>query len=204
MIKRLFDVICSGCGLLILAPVLLLVAVIVRLRLGGPILFRQSRPGKNGKAFKMLKFRSMSNETDADGHLLPDEQRLPAFGKTLRASSIDELPGLINVLLGDMSLVGPRPLLMEYLPLYNARQSRRHEVRPGITGWAQVNGRNALSWQQKFELDVWYVENQSFWLDIKILFMTVLKVLKRADINKQGEATMTKFTGEEPAGKTDA
>ena len=195
MIKRLFDFLVSATALIIFAPFLLIVAILVRYKLGSPVLFSQLRPGKNGQVFKMLKFRSMSNETNQAGELLPDEQRLPAFGKLLRATSIDELPGLINVLLGHMSLVGPRPLLLEYLSLYSPHQARRHEVRPGVTGWAQVNGRNALSWEEKFELDVWYVEHQSFWLDIKILFMTVLKVLQRADISKQGEATMSKFTG---------
>jgi lipopolysaccharide/colanic/teichoic acid biosynthesis glycosyltransferase len=195
MFKRLIDIIASASVLLVACPFLLVIALLVRIKLGAPILFSQIRPGKDGKAFRMLKFRSMTDEKAADGSLLPDENRLPAFGKLLRASSIDELPGLINVLRGEMSLVGPRPLLMEYLPLYSSQQSRRHEVRPGITGWAQVNGRNALSWEQKFEFDVWYVDNQSLWLDIKILFMTVLKVIKRADINQVGEATMSKFSG---------
>lgn len=195
MIKRLFDIVASGLGLLVLLPVLLLLAVLVAIKLGRPVLFKQQRPGLAGKPFAMLKFRSMTDARGAMGELLPDEVRLPPFGKGLRSTSLDELPGLWNVFIGNMSLVGPRPLLMEYLPLYNAKQARRHEVRPGITGWAQVNGRNALSWQQKFELDVWYVDNQSLWLDMKILFMTLAKVVKRADINQQGEATMHKFTG---------
>jgi lipopolysaccharide/colanic/teichoic acid biosynthesis glycosyltransferase len=195
MIKRIFDFFSALTLLVLLLPILLVVAILVRINLGSPIIFNQPRPGLNGKVFNMLKFRSMTSETDADGNLLPDNLRLTAFGKFLRASSMDELPGLWNVLVGNMSLVGPRPLLVEYLPLYSAEQARRHNVRPGITGWAQVNGRNALSWQEKFELDVWYVDNQSLWLDFKILLLTVYKVLKRSDISAEGEATMTKFTG---------
>jgi len=195
MIKRIFDFSTAFIVFIVGLPLLLIVALLVRIKLGSPILFQQPRPGLNGKVFNMLKFRSMTSETDVNGDLLPDAQRLTAFGKFLRASSMDELPGLWNVLTGKMSLVGPRPLLVEYLPLYSSEQAKRHNTRPGITGWAQVNGRNTLSWQEKFELDVWYVNNQSFWLDIKILCLTVLKVLKRSDISAEGEATMTKFTG---------
>ncbi|WP_340678198.1 sugar transferase [Paraglaciecola sp.] len=195
MFKRGLDIVVSGLVLLLALPVLLVLAVVIRIKLGSPVLFAQTRPGKDAQPFLMLKFRSMTSETDSKGKLLTDAQRLTRFGRWLRASSLDELPGLLNVLKGDMSLVGPRPLLAEYLPLYNAQQQRRHEVRPGITGWAQVNGRNALSWEQKFIYDVWYVDNQSFWLDCKILVMTVLKVINRTDINHAGEATMCKFTG---------
>lgn len=196
MLKRLLDIIASLCALLILAPLLLALAVLVRIKLGSPVLFKQARPGLNAQPFDMLKFRSMSDEKDQAGNLLPDEQRLTKFGLFLRASSMDELPGLWNVFIGNMSLVGPRPLLVEYLPLYSAEQAKRHNVRPGITGWAQVNGRNTLSWEDKFALDVWYVEHQSVWLDIKILCLTVLKVLRREGIQQQGQATMTKFTGQ--------
>jgi lipopolysaccharide/colanic/teichoic acid biosynthesis glycosyltransferase len=178
---------------------MLITALLVRVLLGGPVLFKQPRPGRNDRVFNMIKFRSMTNETDANGQLLPDEVRLTSFGSFLRRSSLDELPGLLNVLRGDMSLVGPRPLLVEYLPLYNAEQKRRHNVRPGITGWAQVNGRNNLSWEDKFTLDVWYVQNRSVALDIKILFLTVLKVLQRADIEQDGHVTMAKFIGSENA-----
>jgi len=195
MIKRLFDFLIALTLMLILAPLLVIVAILVRVNLGSPVIFNQPRPGLNGKIFNMLKFRSMTSETDEQGELLPDDQRLTTFGKLLRSTSMDELPGLWNVLTGKMSLVGPRPLLVEYLPLYSKEQARRHHVRPGITGWAQVNGRNNLSWQEKFALDVWYVDNQSIWLDIKILFLTVYKVVKRSDIAADGEATMTKFTG---------
>jgi lipopolysaccharide/colanic/teichoic acid biosynthesis glycosyltransferase len=189
------DIIGALSGLLVLGPVILLLAVLVRVKLGSPVLFRQARPGMSGSAFEMAKFRTMTDAKDASGELLPDADRLTGFGQFLRSSSLDELPELWNVLKGDMSLVGPRPLLMEYLPLYSERQARRHEVRPGITGWAQINGRNALSWEEKFDLDVWYVENRTLWLDIKILFLTVLKVLKRDDINQDGVATMTRFNG---------
>lgn len=195
MIKRLMDIIGALSGLLVLGPVILLLAVLVRVKLGSPVLFRQARPGMSGSAFEMAKFRTMTDAKDASGELLPDADRLTGFGQFLRSSSLDELPELWNVLKGDMSLVGPRPLLMEYLPLYSERQARRHEVRPGITGWAQINGRNALSWEEKFELDVWYVENRTLWLDIKILFLTVWKVVKRDDINQDGVATMTRFNG---------
>src|SRR5690554_4455062 len=195
MLKRLFDIVAGGLGLLLLAPLLLAIGLLVRRKLGAPILFRQTRPGLNGKPFEMIKFRTMLDATDKHGNPLPDEQRMTPFGSFLRATSLDELPELWNVLKGDMSLVGPRPLLMEYLPLYSKEQFRRHEVRPGVTGWAQVNGRNAISWEDKFKLDVWYVDNQSFWLDLKILFLTVKKVLVRDGISGEGEVTMSKFTG---------
>ena len=195
MVKRLLDFLVSVTAGLILSPVIIVTALLVRFKLGSPVLFQQVRPGKEGKPFKMIKFRSMLDAEDLEGNVLPDEQRLTRFGKFLRSTSLDELPGLWNVLTGDMSLVGPRPLLMEYLPLYSKEQFRRHECKPGITGWAQVNGRNAISWEQKFELDVWYVDNQSFWLDIRILFMTVKKVLFRDGISAEGEATMTRFEG---------
>ena len=195
MIKRAFDIVMSASALLMLAPVIGYVAWQINRQMGSPVLFRQTRPGLNGKPFEMIKFRTMKDALDADGNPLPDSERLTAFGQFLRSSSLDELPELWNVLKGDMSLVGPRPLLMEYLPLYSAEQFRRHDVRPGITGWAQINGRNALSWEEKFKLDVWYVDNQSFWLDIKILFLTVKKVLVRDGISADGEATMSKFTG---------
>ena len=193
--KRLMDIVCAGVGLCLLAPVFIGTAILVRVKLGSPILFTQIRPGLHGQPFKMMKFRTMTDERDSQGELLPDAERLTAFGKFLRSSSLDELPELLNVLKGDMSLVGPRPLLMEYLPLYSPEQARRHHAKPGITGWAQINGRNAISWEQKFSLDVWYVDNQSLWLDIKILFLTVWKVFKREGISAAGEATMTKFTG---------
>lgn len=193
--KRLMDILGAMAGLLLLAPVIILLSLLVRIKLGSPVLFRQTRPGKAGQSFQMAKFRTMTDARDAHGELLPDAERLTGFGQFLRSSSLDELPELWNVLKGDMSLVGPRPLLMEYLPLYTERQARRHVVRPGITGWAQINGRNALTWEEKFELDVWYVDNRTLWLDIKILFLTVWKVVKRDDINQDGEATMTRFTG---------
>ncbi|WP_107688661.1 sugar transferase [Neisseria wadsworthii] len=195
IIKRLFDIICAFFGLLFLFPVLLIVAFFVRKNLGSPVLFRQIRPGKDGRPFEMVKFRSMRDAVDKDGNPLPDGERLTPFGKALRATSLDELPELWNVLKGDMSLVGPRPLLMEYLEHYDEEQRRRNDVRPGITGWAQVNGRNALSWEEKFKLDVWYVDNRSFWLDLKILFLTVKKVFIKEGIEAEGEATMNKFTG---------
>jgi len=195
MIKRAFDIVMSASALLLLAPVIGYVAWQINRQMGSPVLFRQARPGLNGKPFEMIKFRTMKDALDADGNPLPDSERLTAFGQFLRSSSLDELPELWNVLKGNMSLVGPRPLLMEYLPLYSAEQFRRHDARPGITGWAQINGRNALSWEEKFKLDVWYVDNQSFWLDIKILFLTVKKVLVRDGISADGEATMSKFTG---------
>jgi len=198
MAKRAFDIVLAAIALLLLSPVILALCVAIRLKLGSPILFRQVRPGLNGKPFQMIKFRSMRDATGPDGQPLPDDQRLTPFGKRLRSTSLDELPELWNVLRGDMSLVGPRPLLMEYLPLYDQRQLRRHEVRPGVTGWAQVNGRNALSWPQKFELDVWYVDNRSLWLDLKILWITVRKVLVREGISADGQATMERFRGNNP------
>lgn len=190
------DIITSLCGLIFLSPVLLVLAVFVRRKLGSPVFFRQQRPGLNGKIFTMYKFRTMTDARNEEGNLLPDEDRLPPFGKFLRSTSLDELPELINVLKGNMSLVGPRPLLVQYLPRYSDFQARRHEVRPGITGWAQVNGRNALSWEEKFALDVWYVDNASFSLDLKILWMTVEKIIKREGISQQGEATASEFLGE--------
>ena len=193
--KRLFDITAAFAALLLLALPLALLTWQVRRKLGSPAFFRQVRPGMHGQPFEMVKFRTMTDARGADGALLPDADRLTPFGRFLRASSLDELPELWNVLKGDMSLVGPRPLLMEYLPLYTPQQYRRHEARPGVTGWAQVNGRNAISWEEKFALDVWYVENQSFWLDVKILFLTVKKVLVKDGISASGEATMTKFTG---------
>ncbi len=196
--KRLIDIMVALLALLVLLLPLILLACLVACKIGRPIYFSQIRPGLHGKPFCMIKFRTMSNELGSDGHLLPDDQRLSGFGRFLRASSLDELPELWNVIKGDMSLVGPRPLLMEYLPLYTKEQARRHNVRPGITGWAQVNGRNAISWEEKFKLDVWYVDNQSFFLDVKILALTILKVIKRDGISAQGEVTMTKFTGSKP------
>ena len=193
--KRTFDFFAVFVGLSVLAPFLLVIGLLVKVRLGSPVLFIQLRPGLRGQSFMMYKFRTMTDERDADGNLLPDELRLTRFGKFLRSSSLDELPELINVLKGEMSLVGPRPLLMQYLPLYSPEQARRHKVRPGITGWAQVNGRNAISWEEKFRLDVWYVDHQSFWLDLKILWMTFNKVFKREGISQEGQATMSEFTG---------
>ncbi len=195
MIKRLFDFFASAIGLLCLLPVFLVLALLIRYRLGSPVLFSQIRPGRNGKPFRMVKFRSMTDARDVDGNLLSDAERLPPFGRFLRFSSLDELPELWNVLKGDMSLVGPRPLLMDYLPLYNPEQYRRHAVRPGITGWAQVNGRNAISWEQKFVYDVWYVDNCSLMLDSKILLLTLKKVFIRDGISAEGEATMSAFKG---------
>ena len=196
--KRAFDFFVSVSLLVVLAVPLALLAIGILLVVGKPIFFRQVRPGRNGNPFNLVKFRTMSNALDYAGVPLPDAERLVPFGYWLRSTSLDELPTLWNVLRGDMSLVGPRPLLMQYLPLYSARQARRHEVRPGITGWAQVNGRNALTWPQKFELDVWYVENRSFWLDLRILWMTLLVVLRRDGISAHGEATMPPFTGNGP------
>ena len=193
--KRLFDFTAALLGLIFLALPLLILILMVRQKLGSPAFFRQTRPGMHGRPFEMIKFRTMTDERGPDGELLPDAVRLTPFGRFLRSTSLDELPELWNVLKGDMSLVGPRPLLMEYLSLYTPEQARRHEVRPGITGWAQVNGRNALSWEDKFKLDVWYVENRTLWLDIKILWLTVRKVLVREGISGAGEATMGKFTG---------
>lgn len=195
MIKRMFDVVVSLMVLLFCWPVMLVLFFIIAIKLGRPVFFSQPRPGLDGKVFKLYKFRSMTNETGADGELLPDSKRLTSFGRLLRSLSVDELPSLWNVLKGDMSLVGPRPLLVEYLPLYDKEQFRRHSFKPGITGWAQVNGRNAISWEEKFKFDVWYVDNQSFWLDLKILLMTAKKVVIRDGIAEGGQATMSKFTG---------
>lgn len=195
MIKRLLDIIIASIALILLSPLYAFVAYKVKKNLGSPVLFRQVRPGLYGKPFEMIKFRTMKDAVDEQGNLLPDSERLTAFGQMLRSTSLDEMPELWNVIKGDMSIVGPRPLLMEYLPLYNAEQAKRHNVRPGMTGHAQVNGRNAISWEEKFKLDTWYVENQSIWLDFKIMFKTVHKVLAKDDISAEGEATMTKFTG---------
>jgi sugar transferase EpsL len=193
--KRLLDILLVIVGGIMLLPLIVFLSILNRYYHGAPVLFTQKRPGKDGRPFYMYKFRSMTNEKGADGELLPDSDRLTRFGKFLRSTSLDELPELINVLKGEMSLVGPRPLLMEYLPLYNEHQAKRHDARPGITGWAQINGRNAISWDEKFELDVWYVENRSLLLDIKILFLTIKKVFIREGISAEGEATMAKFTG---------
>lgn len=195
MIKRALDILGAAIGLIVFSPILIVISLMVRRQMGSPVLFRQTRPGMHGKPFQMIKFRTMRDSIDADGRPLPDAERLTKLGRFLRSSSLDELPELWNVLKGDMSLVGPRPLLMEYLPLYSPEQSRRHEVRPGVTGWAQVNGRNAISWDEKFALDVWYVDNRSLWLDLKIIWLTVRKVIKRDGISAAGEATMSKFTG---------
>lgn len=197
MLKRLFDIIGALVGLILFAPVFLLLAILIRRQMGSPVFFRQTRPGKDGQPFEMLKFRTMRDAIGPDEQPLPDADRMTKLGQKLRSTSLDELPELWNVLKGEMSLVGPRPLLMEYLPLYSTEQARRHEVRPGVTGWAQINGRNAISWEGKFALDVWYVDNRTFWLDLKIIWLTIQKVLKRDGINAQGEATMTKFTGSE-------
>lgn len=195
VIKRLFDIVCALGGLIILSPVLIICALLIRVNLGSPIFFRQKRIGKDNKEFEMIKFRSMKDAFDKNGNALPDEERMTKLGKVLRSLSLDELPELINILKGDMSLIGPRPLLVQYLPLYNERQIKRHYVTPGLTGWAQVNGRNSLSWSEKFELDVWYVENWSLWLDVKIFFMTFYKVFKREGISQEGQATMEFFNG---------
>ncbi len=193
--KRLFDIAVSGTALVLISPVIVTSAVLIKKKLGSPVLFKQTRPGKDGEPFEIYKFRTMTDERDAHGELLPDAERLTDFGKTLRKLSIDELPQLFNVLKGDISLVGPRPLLMQYLPLYNEHQKRRMEVRPGITGWAQVNGRNNISWEEKFDLDVWYVDHQSFILDLYIIYLTVVKVFKQSDISQDGHATVPAFTG---------
>lgn len=195
MLKSLFDKTLALFLIILFSPIYIIVSIMILLKIGQPILFRQKRPGYKENIFGIYKFRTMTNEKDINGELLPDEQRLVGVGKFIRSTSLDELPQLLNVLKGEMSFVGPRPLLIEYLPLYNDEQKRRHDVKPGITGWAQVNGRNAISWEQKFEYDVWYVDNQSFWLDIKILWMTFLKVVKRSDISSSSSATMEKFTG---------
>jgi lipopolysaccharide/colanic/teichoic acid biosynthesis glycosyltransferase len=195
--KRVFDFFGSLAAVLLLSPVLVLLYFRIKREMGVPVLFHQTRPGLNGKPFQMIKFRTMKDEIDAQGNVLPDGDRITPLGQKLRSSSLDELPEFWNVLRGEMSMVGPRPLLMEYLPLYSERQARRHDVRPGVTGWAQINGRNSVSWKDKFELDVWYVENRSLWLDIKILWMTLKKVVKKDGISADGEATMSKFTGDE-------
>ena len=196
IIKRIFDIVVSLIALILVLPVFLILIYLIKKNLGSPVLFRQIRPGKDGKPFEMIKFRSMRDASDKDGNPLPDEERLTPFGKALRSTSLDELPELWNVLIGEMSLVGPRPLLMEYLPHYSKEQYRRHNMRPGVTGWAQVNGRNAISWTEKFKLDTWYVDNYSFWLDIKILFLTVKKVLIKEGITAdEGKGTSYKFTG---------
>ena len=199
--KRLFDFFTSLCGLILLSPIIALVAWKIRKNLGTPVLFRQTRPGLHGKAFEMVKFRTMKDAFDEQGNPLPDSERMTPFGDKLRNSSVDELPELWNVLKGDMSLVGPRPLLMQYLPLYSKEQARRHEARPGVTGWAQINGRNAISWEEKFKLDVWYVDNRNFWLDIKILFLTVKKVFVREGISADGHVTIEPFTGQAKQGE---
>lgn len=193
--KRFFDSVVALAALIFLLPVLLVLYCLIAIKMGRPVFFKQTRPGLNGVPFNMVKFRSMTDARDGNGELLADSVRLTGFGKMLRATSLDELPELWNVLKGEMSLVGPRPLLMEYLPLYTKEQAKRNNVRPGITGWAQINGRNAISWEQKFELDAWYADNHTFWLDIKILLLTVWKVLKRSDISSDDHATMKKFTG---------
>jgi lipopolysaccharide/colanic/teichoic acid biosynthesis glycosyltransferase len=195
-VKQTFDFVIAFIAIVLLLPVIIIIGILIRLKLGHPILFTQNRPGLNGHIFKMIKFRSMLDGGDSQGNQLPDNDRMTKFGSFLRATSLDELPGLINVLKGDMSLVGPRPLLVQYLPLYNVEQLKRHNVRPGITGWAQVNGRNAISWEQKFKFDVWYVENQSFWLDLQILLLTVRKVFIREGISADGEVTMSHFKGD--------
>ena len=195
--KRGLDILGASAGLLLSLPVILIVALLIRINLGGPVLFRQLRPGLGGRSFRMVKFRTMTDARNSEGELLPDAQRLTPFGRWLRTTSIDELPELWNVVCGDMSLVGPRPLLMEYLPLYSAEQSRRHEVRPGLTGWAQINGRNALSWNEKFALDIWYVDNRSLVLDLRILMATIASVVRRDGISADGEATMAAFRGNE-------
>lgn len=195
VVKRTIDIVCSGLGLIILSPILLITAILIKIKLGSPIFFIQDRVGKDGKVFKMIKFRTMLDATDKWGEPLSDKERMTSFGKLLRSTSIDELPELINVFKGDMSLVGPRPLLVEYIKLYSKEQFRRHEVRPGITGWAQVNGRNTLRWAEKFKLDIYYVDNFNIFFDIKILFMTLIKVIKREGISQEGSVTMEKFNG---------
>ncbi|AKF25179.1 hypothetical protein YH65_07075 [Sulfurovum lithotrophicum] len=194
-VKRVFDVVLASVLIVLFSPIYLIVSLLIWLKMGRPIFFRQQRPGLHEKIFGIYKFRTMTNDKDENGELLPDEQRLVGIGKFIRSASLDELPQIFNVLKGDMSFVGPRPLLIQYLPLYSEEQKRRHDVKPGITGWAQVNGRNAISWEQKFEYDVWYVDHQSFWLDMKILWMTFLKVVKRSDISQEGQATMEVFKG---------
>lgn len=193
--KRIIDVILSAVSLIVFLPVICVVWLLVRIKLGSPVLFKQKRPGLNGIIFEMYKFRTMTNETDESGNLLSNEVRLTSFGRWLRATSLDELPELFNILKGDMSLIGPRPLLIEYLPLYNSTQKKRHNVRPGLSGWAQINGRNSITWEEKFNLDVFYVDNVSFLLDVKIIFLTILKVLKRESVNNSENLTMYKFKG---------
>lgn len=193
--KRFFDFFSALAAAILLLPIIFLVAILVKVKLGSPIVFSQTRPGRHGKPFQIFKFRTMLVLYSSEDKLLPDERRMTSFGNFIRSYSLDELPQLFNVIKGDLSLVGPRPLLMEYLPLYDAEQARRHEVRPGVTGWAQVNGRNAISWEEKFKLDVWYVDHQSLWLDFKIILLTIKKVFVRDDISAKGEATMPKFTG---------
>lgn len=195
MLKRAFDIVFSACWLVGFAPLLLVVAILVRLKLGSPVLFIQERPGLRARPFRMVKFRTMTDERGPDGELLPDEQRLTSFGKFLRSTTLDEFPEMWNVLIGDMSVVGPRPLLMRYVARYDSFQARRMEVRPGVTGWAQVNGRNSLSWEEKFTLDVWYVDHRSFWMDMKIVVMTFFRVFARSGINATNAATMEEFRG---------
>lgn len=195
MHKRFFDYLLTVPGIVVISPIIVLTTLLVRLKIGAPVLFTQVRPGLHGKPFRIYKFRTMTDARDADGNLLPDAERLVPFGRFLRSTSLDELPELINVLKGEMSLVGPRPLLMEYLERYTPEQARRHEVRPGITGWAQVNGRNALTWEEKFKMDVWYADNHTLWLDVKILCMTLWKTARREGISHDGQATMSKFRG---------
>lgn len=202
MLKRLLDIIIASIALILLSPLYAFVAYKVKKNLGSPVLFRQVRPGLHGKPFEMIKFRTMKDAVDEQGNPLPDSKRLTPFGQMLRSTSLDEMPELWNVIKGDMSIVGPRPLLMEYLPLYSPEQAKRHDVRPGMTGHAQVNGRNAIGWEEKFKLDTWYVENQSIWLDFKIMFKTVHKVLAKDDISAEGEATMTRFTGSQHKDET--
>lgn len=203
MLKRVLDILIASIALIFLSPLYAFVAYKVKKNLGSPVLFRQVRPGLNGKPFEMIKFRTMKDAADVQGNPLPDSERLTPFGKILRSTSLDEMPELWNVIKGDMSVVGPRPLLMEYLPLYSEEQAKRHNIRPGMTGYAQVNGRNAISWEEKFKLDTWYVENQSVWLDFKIMLKTVQKVIAKDDISAEGEATMTKFCGSKPSVKND-
>lgn len=201
-VKRIFDLLLLLIAAPLIVPLTAAVAILVRRRLGSPVLFRQLRPGKDGQLFEMIKFRSMVDKLGADGQPLPDSERLPPFGARLRSTSLDELPALWNVFKGDMSLVGPRPLLPDYLPLYSAEQARRHEVLPGITGWAQINGRNSISWNSKFELDVWYVDNRSLWLDIRVIAQTLLKVIRKDGISASGEVTMPKFSGQQVESKS--
>lgn len=204
VIKRLVDIVISAAGLFLVSPVLVVLALLVRLKLGAPVLFCQRRPGLNGQPFVVFKFRTMTDAHDADGELLPDSERLAPFGRFLRSMSLDELPELLNVLKGEMSLVGPRPLMMKYLERYSPEQGRRHEVKPGITGWAQINGRNAATWEEKFRLDVWYVDNWSLWLDTKILLRSVLAVLKRENVTQDGRATVDEFMGTEATSRSDS